>query len=275
MAAVKKSLGWRGVLGICAAVAVSLSATPGLAQRAEPCIGASWEMTGPLANTGASLRIAVETALDQINAAGGVLGKPIRLVIYDDVGEPARAVDNARRIGERDNCVIMMGAGAPPQNPTALREPLAEMGLPWMGVISAGTTVIEHQNGKNEWMFRISMKDRWVTGYLIDQAKRRSASGRIGMVYEGTAWGQGAGADLGAAAEGGGGAVVGEGAREPWRPGHVGADDPAARCRCRYHHSLGGGPREREHAALNGPRRLPAEDRLRLGADHRPCQGRP
>ena len=78
MAAVKKSLGWRGVLGICAAVAVSLFANPGLAQRAELCIGASWEMTGPLANTGASLRIAVETALDQINAAGGVLGKPIR-----------------------------------------------------------------------------------------------------------------------------------------------------------------------------------------------------
>ena len=215
MAAVKKSLGWRGVLGICAAVAVSLFAKPGLAQRAEPCIGASWEMTGPLANTGASLRIAVETALDQINAAGGVLGKPIRLVIYDDVGEPARAVDNARRIGERDNCVIMMGGGRTP-NAIALREPLAEMGLPWMGVISAGTTVIEHQNGKNEWMFRISMKDRWVTGYLIDQAKRRSASGRIGMVYEGTAWGQGAVPDLEAAAKSAGVTIV---AKETWNLG--------------------------------------------------------
>jgi branched-chain amino acid transport system substrate-binding protein len=212
MAAVKTSLGWRGVLGICAAVAVSLFVKPGLAQRAEPCIGA---MTRPLANTGASLRIAVETALDQINAAGGVLGKPIRLVIYDDVGEPARAVDNARGIGERDNCVIMMGGGRTP-NAIALREPLAEMGLPWMGVISAGTTVIEHQNGKNEWMFRISMKDRWVTGYLIDQAKRRSASGRIGMVYEGTAWGQGAVPDLEAAAKSAGVTIV---AKETWNLG--------------------------------------------------------
>jgi branched-chain amino acid transport system substrate-binding protein len=82
------------VFGLCTALAVAVSVGPALAQRAEPCIGASWEMTGPLANTGAMLRITVETALDQINAAGGVLGKPLRLVIYDDVGEPARAVDN-------------------------------------------------------------------------------------------------------------------------------------------------------------------------------------
>jgi branched-chain amino acid transport system substrate-binding protein len=65
-------------------------ASPAIAQRAEPCIGASWEITGPLANTGAMLRVAVETAIDEINSAGGVLGKPLRLVIYDDVGEPAR-----------------------------------------------------------------------------------------------------------------------------------------------------------------------------------------
>ncbi len=197
----KLSLGRRGaaLFGMAAAAAM-LAAAPAQAQRAEPCIGASWELTGPLANQGQMLRIAVETALEKINAAGGVLGKPLRLVIYDDVGEPARAVDNGRRIGERDNCVVMMG-GARTPNAIALREPLAEMGLPWVGVISAGTTVIEHQNGRNEWMFRVSMKDRWVTQYLVEQAKARSPSGKIAFVYEGTAWGQGALPDIEAAAK--------------------------------------------------------------------------
>lgn len=191
------SLGRRAVLGGVAAAA--LAAMPALAQRAEPCIGASWEMTGPLANQGLMLRIVVETALEKINAGGGVLGRPLRLVVYDDVGEPARAVDNARRIGERDNCVVMFG-GARTPNAIALREPLAEMGMPWLGPQSAGTTVIEHQNGQNEWMFRVSMKDRWVTGYLVDQARQRSPSGKIAFVYEGTAWGQGALPDVEAAA---------------------------------------------------------------------------
>ncbi|MFZ4411061.1 MAG: ABC transporter substrate-binding protein [Paracraurococcus sp.] len=185
-------------LGVMAGV-LALS-FPALAQKAEPCIGASLEVTGPLANQGLMLRIVVETALDKINAAGGVLGKPLKLIVYDDVGEPARAVDNGRRIGERDNCVIMMG-GARTPNAIALREPLAEMGMPWIGPQSAGTTVIEHQNGKNEWMFRVSMKDRWVTGYLVDQAKQRSQNGKIAFVYEGTAWGQGALPDVEAAAK--------------------------------------------------------------------------
>ena len=144
------------------------------------------------------MRIAVETALDEINSAGGVLGKPLKLVFYDDVGEPARAVDNARRIGERDNCVVMIGGGRTP-NAIALREPLAEMGLPWIGPISAGTRVIEHENGKNEWMFRISMKDRWVAGYLVDTAHKRNPSGKFGIIYEGTGWGQGAVPDVEAA----------------------------------------------------------------------------
>ena len=143
---------------------------PAAAQRAQPCIGASWELTGPLAHTGMTIRIAVETALDEINAAGGVLGQPLRLVAYDDVGEPARAVDNARRIGERDNCIVMMGGFRTP-NAIALRDPLAEMELPWMGVISAGTGVIEHPNNANKWMFRVSMKDRWVAPFLVDAAQ--------------------------------------------------------------------------------------------------------
>jgi branched-chain amino acid transport system substrate-binding protein len=187
--------GRRLLIGIVSSVALAASALPASAQRAQPCIGASWELTGPLAHTGFSIRIAVETALEEINAAGGVLGQPLRLVAYDDVGEPARAVDNARRIGERDNCIVMMGGFRTP-NAIALRDPLNEMELPWVGVISAGTAVIEHPNNANKWMFRVSMKDRWVAPFLVDAAKARTRSGRIGLMFEGTAWGQGAVPDV-------------------------------------------------------------------------------
>jgi branched-chain amino acid transport system substrate-binding protein len=167
-------------LGVLAGLALG-TPTPAEAQRAQPCIGASWELTGPLAHTGLSIRIAVETAIEEINAAGGVLGQPLRLIAYDDQGEPARAVDNARRIGERDNCIVMMGGFRTP-NAIALREPLDEMELPWMGVISAGTGVIEHPNNANRWMFRVSMKDRWVAPVLVETARARSASGKGGRV---------------------------------------------------------------------------------------------
>ncbi|MES2713978.1 MAG: ABC transporter substrate-binding protein [Pseudomonadota bacterium] len=187
----------RALLGLGAAASLAFAA-PVSAQRANPCIGASWELTGPLAHSGFALRVAVETAIGEINAAGGVLGQPLRLVAYDDVGEPARAVDNARRIGERDNCVVMMGGFRTP-NAIALREPLDEMGLPWVGVVSAGTVVVEHPNGRNQWMFRVSMKDRWVAPFLVTAAQARSRGGKIGLMYEGTGWGQGAVPDVTAA----------------------------------------------------------------------------
>ena len=135
------------------ALALALSNSPARAQKAEPCIGGSWELSGALAHFGLAIRMGIEAAVDEINEAGGVLGKKLRLVAYDDQGEPARAVDNARRISEKDNCVVMMG-GARTPNALAIRPVLSELGQPWMGVMSAGTRVIEWENGKNEWMFR-------------------------------------------------------------------------------------------------------------------------
>jgi branched-chain amino acid transport system substrate-binding protein len=194
-----KNMRNRGVRALLAASAATLGLAGGAqAQTAEPCIGASWELTGALAHTGLQIRYAVEVALDEINAAGGILGEEVTLRAYDDQGEPGRAVDNALRIGEQDNCVVMLGGFRTP-NAIALREPLVEMGLPWVGVISAGTRVIEHENGENEWMFRVSMKDRWVAPFLVEQAMARAPEGGIGLLYEATGWGQGAVPDVEAA----------------------------------------------------------------------------
>ena len=175
---------------LAAGVATALAA-PADAQRAEPCIGASWELTGPLAHLGRQIRYGVEVALDEINAAGGVLGQELRLVTYDDVGEPARAVDNALRIGEQDNCIAMIG-GARTPSAIALREPLHDMELPWIGVISAGTRVLDHEDSENVWMFRVGLNDTNVAPFLLGQALEASPNDRVAFMHEATAWGQGA-----------------------------------------------------------------------------------
>src|SRR3954471_12521843 len=137
-------------LAAAATMVAALAAAPAAAQKAEPCIAGSWELSGPLAHTGLAVRMGIETAVDEINEAGGVLGQKLRVIAYDDQGEPSRAVDNTRRIGERDNCIVMIGGFRTP-NALAIRPVLTEIGLPWMGVISAGTRVIEWEDGKNEW----------------------------------------------------------------------------------------------------------------------------
>jgi branched-chain amino acid transport system substrate-binding protein len=191
------------------ALALSLSIAVAHAQKAEPCIAGSWELTGPLAHTGLAIRMGIDAAVDEINEAGGVLGQKLRVIAYDDQGEPSRAVDNARRIGDRDNCIVMIGGYRTP-NALAIRTVLAEMGQPWVGVISAGTKVVEWESGTNEWMFRVSMKDRWVAPYLVDHAVQRSKAKKIGFLYEATGWGQGALVDVEAATKAKGIALVGK-----------------------------------------------------------------
>ena len=88
-----------------AALTAVLSGQPASAQQAEPCLAGSWELSGPLAHTGLAVRMGIETAVEEINETGGVLGQKLRVIAYDDQGEPSRAVDNARRIGEHDNCI--------------------------------------------------------------------------------------------------------------------------------------------------------------------------
>ena len=64
--------------------------------KAEPIlIGLSVELTGQQADVGINIRDAALMAVDEINAQGGVNGRPLELIVRDDEGEPdvARLVD--------------------------------------------------------------------------------------------------------------------------------------------------------------------------------------
>lgn len=62
------------------------------AEANEIVIGVAGPMSGDLAEFGAQLRHGAELAVADVNAAGGLLGKQVRLVIGDDQCDPKRAV---------------------------------------------------------------------------------------------------------------------------------------------------------------------------------------
>lgn len=63
--------------------------------QAQVTLGASAPLTGPRAQLGRYYQQGVELALDEINAAGGVLGKPLAVVFEDDQGDNPNAAQNA------------------------------------------------------------------------------------------------------------------------------------------------------------------------------------
>lgn len=186
------------VTGLLCAAFVSCGIVAAPAHSAAPCIGASLPITGPTAWAAESIRMGGEIAIAEINEAGGVLGQQLRFVQYDDGGQPPRGVDNARRIAEADNCIAMFG-GWHSGVALAVVEPVHDSGIPYIAVISAGTKITENGRDPN-FMFRVSMFDRWQALALVRMSKGITESGKIGVMYEDTGWGQGAVPDLQASA---------------------------------------------------------------------------
>ena len=75
----------------CAAAAAALFfLTAGAAAAEEPIkIGLGMSLTGPLAANGKMSLVAMQVWESDINAQGGLLGRPIKLVYYDDQSKPA------------------------------------------------------------------------------------------------------------------------------------------------------------------------------------------
>ncbi len=82
----------RGVnTGIGAAlISPALAGTPAFAQGAAPIkIGFSMALTGPLAPNGKQALLGAQIWQEQVNAKGGLLGRQVQLVNYDDQSNPS------------------------------------------------------------------------------------------------------------------------------------------------------------------------------------------
>ena len=73
-------------------------------------IGAVLATSGRFAFLGDPEKKGVELAVDEINAAGGVLGKKLELAFYNDEGNPAKTANLIDRLIKKDQVVGVVGA---------------------------------------------------------------------------------------------------------------------------------------------------------------------
>src|SRR3954470_4728608 len=79
----------RRTFGKLAAGAAAGLAAPAIAQNKPFTIGFSMNLTGPLAPNGKATLLAMQIWEEEINAKGGLLGRPVKLVYYDDQSNPS------------------------------------------------------------------------------------------------------------------------------------------------------------------------------------------
>ena len=89
-----------------AAASLALS----LPAMADALIGVSLPQTGPKALVGRNFKQGVELAVAEINAAGGVLGKPLEVVFEDDQGDnPNGAINAVNKLMQISKVPVMIG----------------------------------------------------------------------------------------------------------------------------------------------------------------------
>ena len=95
----------RGLL----AGAAALLAAPGAWAQEPVRVGAFLSVTGPAAFLGDPELKTLELYVERINAAGGVLGRKLQLVSYDDAGDAEKARTFAKRLLEQDKVDLIVG----------------------------------------------------------------------------------------------------------------------------------------------------------------------
>ncbi|HUI44529.1 MAG TPA: ABC transporter substrate-binding protein [Nitrospirota bacterium] len=75
----------------------------------EIVIGMSTALSGPASILGTSFKSGVELYLDEVNSGGGVYGRKIKLIAYDDQYEPTNAVAQVKTLDRTDRIFCLLG----------------------------------------------------------------------------------------------------------------------------------------------------------------------
>ena len=135
-----KSAALAGLVGIMAAAAATVS-TPAVAQDKQPIkIGFGMAETGPLGPNGKSALLAMEIWVEETNAKGGLLGRPVQLVHYDDQSNPSTVPGIYTKLLDVDKVDVIVGGYGTnmlaPAMPIVMQRKKMFLGLYGLGVNS-------------------------------------------------------------------------------------------------------------------------------------------
>ena len=171
-----------------AAVAALLAAHP--VKAADPVkLGLVAALSGPSAQSGEAITRGLTVAMDEINAAGGILGgRMIELIRRDDESSPPKGVIAARELIFKEKVAAFFGGIDSPVSLAIV--PLANKSkVPFMGVWAAATPITRNGADPN-YVFRVSAVDAIVDIKLLQYAHATFGATKIGLMLINNPWGE-------------------------------------------------------------------------------------
>lgn len=176
---------------LATATAAALAAMTGIApaHAADTIkIGLIASLSGPSAKSGEAITRGLTVAIDEINAAGGLLGKQVELLRRDDENNPGKGLVAARELVQREKVAVLFGGLQTPVS-LAIVPFMNQSKAVFMGPWAAGTPIT--QNGaKENYIFRVSAFDSMVGVALVDRAVAVHGAKKPGMMLINNPWGE-------------------------------------------------------------------------------------
>lgn len=169
------------------------------AQAAGPApirIGVVGPFTGPSADFGVPMLNGVKFAVDEINAVGGYLGRPLELVIKDDAANP----DQGRKVSQemlREKVVAAIGFCNTGVAMNAI-DLFQEAKVPLLVPCSSGTDVTAKFPAPQSYIFRVQARDALQAPFMVDEILKRGWD-KVAIFADTTGYGEGGYRDVVAA----------------------------------------------------------------------------
>ncbi|WP_246812492.1 ABC transporter substrate-binding protein [Microvirga sp.] len=150
----------------------------------------------PSAQSGQAGVLGIQAAIEDINAAGGVLGRKLTLVVRDDLSQPPKSIQNMSDLIDNEKVVAVLGP-TNSGNALAWKHIPNQKKNPSIGCIGSATDITKPATANAEnYMYRVSMVDRAQVAGLIAYTKNNPAIKNVGFLVETTGYGQGGLKDL-------------------------------------------------------------------------------
>lgn len=147
-------------------------------------VGSVLSVTGPGGYLGDPELKTLQLYVDRINKQGGVLGRPLQLVHYDDGTDANKANGFAKRLIEDDKVDIIVGGTT--TGSTMSMVPLVEKaGIPFVS-LAGGVVIVEPVK---KWVFKMPQTDRMAAEKVFEDMKKRGIS-KVALLSETSGFGQ-------------------------------------------------------------------------------------
>ena len=153
-------------------------------------IGVDGPFTGGSSSMGVSMRDGVRLAAEEINKAGGVLGRPLQLVERDDEAKNERGVQIAQELVNKERVVAVVGyinTGVA----LASQRFFQEAKIPVMNNVATGSIITKQFEKEPEnYVFRNAAHDSIQAPMIVEEAVARRGFKKVAILADSTNYGQ-------------------------------------------------------------------------------------